>query len=463
MEKELIRRDYSNHRRLRYGERIDEIKFYIPKPVFTLVTKGKRVQPDKIERVDIYDFLELVETLTDDLGDNNITYKDMLSELKRLVYEVLEKPTSRKIRNLNLKNEDLLLFLYLGSQTDDIDSTIDLIRFVKSVIPDFQTQMKIRKEILRGTSELLKKDVVKLAENNFRNEKWISLTERGIEVLFGQDKDIFLKSTIKRPDIIRSTEIPEKHLFYNSEEQKNIDFLTNVLKQENFTSIRERLINEKMRPGFTVLFHGSAGTGKTESVYQICRATGRNLKLVIISETKSMWFGQSEKLIKNIFDEYRRMVKSSEVCPVLLFNECDGIFGTRKEVGRSPVAQTENAIQNIILQELEDLDGILIATSNQISNLDKAFERRFLFKIQFQKPSTEVKQLIWRDKIPDLTVEESSVLSERFDLSGGQIDNVVKKFLMKKLLFGIRPCLDDLLQFCSEELLEKRGVLKIGY
>ena len=44
------------------------------------------------------------------------------------------------------------------------------------------------------------------------------------------------------------------------------------------------------------------------------------------------------------------------------------------------VDRMDNAMQNIILQEIEDLDGILIATTNQTSNLDSAFDRRFIYK-----------------------------------------------------------------------------------
>ncbi|GHU92063.1 hypothetical protein FACS189476_12780 [Spirochaetia bacterium] len=41
---------------------------------------------------------------------------------------------------------------------------------------------------------------------------------------------------------------------------------------------------------------------------------------------------------------------------------------------RSGPAQTENAIQNIILDELENLEGILIATTNLTINLYDTFE-----------------------------------------------------------------------------------------
>ncbi len=75
----------------------------------------------------------------------------------------------------------------------------------------------------------------------------------------------------------------------------------------------------------------------------------------------------------------------------LLFNEADGVFGKRKDNPSSNVTQTEIAIQNIILEEMEKLDGILFATTNLTDNLDKAFERRFLFKIRFDKPTLEAK------------------------------------------------------------------------
>ena len=56
-------------------------------------------------------------------------------------------------------------------------------------------------------------------------------------------------------------------------------------------------------------FNGSPGTGKTESVYQLARQSGRDIMQVDISETKSMWFGESEKRIKEIFDRYRGYVR----------------------------------------------------------------------------------------------------------------------------------------------------------
>ena len=56
------------------------------------------------------------------------------------------------------------------------------------------------------------------------------------------------------------------------------------------------------RQGFACLFYGEPGTGKTESVLQMAKKTGRDIMQVNISQVKSMWVGESEKNIKAIFD-----------------------------------------------------------------------------------------------------------------------------------------------------------------
>ena len=120
---------------------------------------------------------------------------------------------------------------------------------------------------------------------------------------------------------------------------------------------------------------------------------------------------QSEKNIKAIFEIYRKRVKESEVTPILLFNEADGIFGIRNDKATRSVDKMENSIQNIILQEMEDLDGILIATTNLVQNLDDAFERRFLYKIQFPTPNSEARKNIWKSHVPDLNDQDAAILA----------------------------------------------------
>jgi SpoVK/Ycf46/Vps4 family AAA+-type ATPase len=221
--------------------------------------------------------------------------------------------------------------------------------------------------------------------------------------------------------------------------------------------VRKRLVEKGMRTGFACLFHGAPGTGKTETVYQIARATGRDIMMVDISETKSMWFGESEKKIKEVFDRYKEFVKQSEIAPILLFNEADAVINKRQELDGSSrsVDKTTNAIQNIILQEVESLDGIMIATTNFTQTLDKAFERRFLYKIECEKPNIEAKKSIWQSIIPTLTAADAATLATRYDFSGGQIENIARKCTVDSIISGSEPDLEKLEFYCKNELLTK--------
>ena len=96
-------------------------------------------------------------------------------------------------------------------------------------------------------------------------------------------------------------DIKPKQLFYNSKERKQVDELATLLEEEHYQSIRNRLRETNFRSGFACLFYGAPGTGKTETVLQIARKTGRDLIQVNVSEVKSMWVGESEKNIKGIF------------------------------------------------------------------------------------------------------------------------------------------------------------------
>lgn len=260
-------------------------------------------------------------------------------------------------------------------------------------------------------------------------------------------------------------DIPARELFYNNAEGDQIARLTQLLGQESYKATCERLRKSGMRTGFSCLFYGSPGTGKTESIYQIAKATGRKIVPVNVSEIKSCWVGESEKLIKGVFDKYRALVEESEVAPILLFNEADAIFGIRQEGAERAVDKMENSIQNIILQEMENLNGILIATTNLTQNLDKAFERRFLYKIKFNKPEIGPKTKIWMYMIPELSEQQARELAEGYSFSGGQIENISRKKVIKTILDGTEPDFAEIKGYCGEELIEGKGgeSRKIGF
>ncbi len=137
--------------------------------------------------------------------------------------------------------------------------------------------------------------------------------------------------------------------------------------------------------------------------------------------------------------------------PILLFNEADGILSKRRDAIAGNTTQTENTIQNIILEEMETLEGIMICTTNLSENLDTAFERRFLFKIKFENPTIEAKEKIWKSKLDWLNDETISKIAQAYELSGGQIDNIVRKITMDEVLTGNKPDFEELNALCKSE------------
>ena len=240
--------------------------------------------------------------------------------------------------------------------------------------------------------------------------------------------------------------------------------LASLLDDEKYNQIRSRMKETGFRCAFTCLLYGAPGTGKTETALQLARQTGRDIMQVNISQIKSMWVGESEKNIKQVFDNYRAMVNDSQTTPILLFNEADAIIGKRQEGTLRSVDKMENSIQNIILQEMEMLDGILIATTNLAQNMDKAFERRFLYKIKFDKPTVEARTSMWREMIPVLNEEESRILAGKFDFSGGQIENIARHYTIGKILHGdSEDVVNTLSTYCESEKLESNDKLRIGF
>ncbi|CAL67531.1 ATP-binding protein [Christiangramia forsetii] len=218
----------------------------------------------------------------------------------------------------------------------------------------------------------------------------------------------------------------------------------------------QEILNSKGLPiGFNCIFYGPPGTGKTEGVLQLARKTGRDLMKVDISETKSKWFGDSEKLIKKIFTNYERIRTAQELAPILLFNEADAILSKRSGISDSNVDQTINTIQNILLKELENFKGIFIATTNLIDNLDKAFERRFLFKIQIDRPDIAARENIWKSKLDFLAPEQYLELARSFEFSGGEIENIIRKIITHEIINAEKIDFKAILGFCRQEKFEK--------
>lgn len=314
---------------------------------------------------------------------------------------------------------------------------------------------------------LLEAGFLELIKDEQANNAEVEVGDRALDLLFGESADLYKrKSTAK--NIIEPENLPKKTLYYAAEVQEQIDMLASSLTQEHLCAMQKRLAEKALPKGIVALLYGAPGTGKTESVYQIAKRTNRKIFHVDIAESKSCWFGESEKKIKKIFSDYRALCRSctthNENIPILLFNEADALISKRKSVESGAVAQTENAMQNILLEEIEKLDGILIATTNLFENMDKAFERRFLFKVKFEKPTVAARSKIWKSKLDWLPDADAQRLAEQFDFSGGEIDNIARKCEISQIIHGTTADTAEIADLCKKERLLTSDTAKhIGF
>jgi hypothetical protein len=435
--------------------------YRVPQKVVKAIRKEEEYVPTNYNNLSDSDFFDVLDDLFTQRTDNELTYDALSNEIQDLLTCNQNKKLVSRLSELGFEiTETILLLRFCNFFIENDDNYIGIYD-LDGIFEDKSTLRNIERDLKDGDHTLMIFNIVQYANDNGLSEKdHFKLTD---EFKDGYLSEVGTKNKIRRNDFIIAEKIPVKNLFYNEKESSQVSELTALLKKENFLSVQNRLSQTGMRRGFACLFYGPPGTGKTETVYQIARATGRDIMKVDISQTKTCWYGESEKIIKKVFDRYHNTVKSNELTPILLFNEADGIIGKRNESASRSIDETENRIQDIILQEIENLEGILIATTNLANNFDKAFERRFLYKIEFLKPLKETRKSIWKTMIPDLPEQEITELASLYDFSGGQIENIARKRTVDFILSGSNPSLEKMKSYCYEETLGKNTIKPIGF
>ena len=299
-------------------------------------------------------------------------------------------------------------------------------------------------------------------EEGLISKQSAALTEKVKENFFTEVELFGDDTVVRHDDLISHETIKTKELFYNTSEGEQVERLEALLNDEHFMGIQSRLEEMGMRKGFNIILYGGPGTGKTETVMQLARNTCRDIFSIDIAKLKSKWVGDSEKAVKGVFRTYRELCKRSERVPILFFNEADAIFGKRIENVESSVTQMLNSMQNIILQEMESLEGIMVATTNLHGNLDPAFERRFIYKIKLRNPDSSVRTKIWASMMKGLDEEEYIRLGKKYNFSGGQIENIVRKSAVDYILTGNSPSMAIINRFAEEEQF-KSNVKSVGF
>lgn len=410
----------------------------------------------------LIDMLEELSLLYMERGEDEIDYFDFIKQSESIIKNGSDLNFVKKIKKMGLSSKESIAYFLLIWKTLNGTEQTEVQDLLKTVFLKPSQQVTYLQKILAKESILVTQMLVEVHEGPFFNDAALRLSDFSRTLLREEGIQVYFRCA-KKSNMIEPQSIGEKKLFFNAEESRQLDMIRSLLVDKKLKVVQQRLLSSNLPKGVTILLYGPSGTGKTESVYQIAKETGRVILRVDISQSKSMWFGESEKLIKRIFTDYKILQKEYELEPILLFNEADALIAKRKEISGTSVSQTENAIQNIILEELERFNGIFFATTNLVSNIDSAFERRFLFKVELQTPNISTKALIWKSKMRSLNRKECERLAKDFNFSGGQIDNIVRKCSMFEVINGQTVSFSKIVEFCQAEGMNRVVQKHVGF
>ena len=445
--------------------------YCLARGVVSAIRENRPFVPEILECADTQEFVDrLAEHVAAGYRDDNLIFDDEKVWIQEIVNANKELPICKVALGLNDLDSMSLLMLVVtdycnfnGSEDEGIGPRDVQLVYPRNETPNFR---RLVDKMQKGTHQLFRENLIehKCEDGTANVNVYVATAHLKDEILADFcPNDHSSKQVPKMNGFKSCKDITAKSLFYNQLEGEQVERLEHLLSQEQLPLVQDRLKKKGMRTGVCILMHGSPGTGKTATAYELARKTGRDIIQVQVTDFKDKFVGESEQKLKKIFADYRMCCRNCEVTPILLLNEGDAILSKRTTNIEKSVDQMSNALQNILLEEMENLEGVMIVTTNLTNNLDSAFERRFIFKIQFEKPGKEVKAHIWKSMIDELDDDASMELAEMFDISGGEIENIARKTTMEYVLTGKEPDLKMIKNFAKEEKLKSNTRPVVGF
>ena len=406
------------------------------------------------DQFDMISLLHKIATYKQGFADNTLSIGRLKNKLTLLTKRIEERVKMTKTpivveeffkeKGLDEKEQRIFLALlkeeYSGGegQFRDMNTLIELISF------DEYEKIKNR-ALLEDGARLITEGIIDYEEilNMFGGvSRSFYLQEEVMQRIIHPKKKkkvtkLKLDALVKEQDIFEYLK-PETTLDDVVLHPKTRETLNNVVKQvdkEVFKKLREWGIKDKRKSiDARIIFYGAAGTGKTMTAMSLAKTLKKPILSFDCSKILSMYVGESEKNVRRIFDDFRGLSAKAKVEPILLLNEADQFLSSRSEGAGSSADKMHNQMQNIFLEQIERFEGILIATTNLLGNIDKAFSRRFNYKIEFKKPGKKQRLRLWQFMLPEKAdyAEDFDVEAlAKYELTGGQINLVIRNTAYK--------------------------------
>ena len=333
--------------------------------------------------------------------------------------------------------------------------------FLMGQHPVFLNDMQLRAEELIHFSlllsdennKLIEQDLIRLQIDQDGVSIRTSITKKTLSLIgnLKPNMELIIPSTTKDTlfEIIKGDNLERVNLQYTTEIDATFT---------DFCSLSNKINKNE---NLSILLYGAPGTGKTEFAKQVAKNVNGTLYQLNFPHIQSKWIGETEKNIRRVFNLYREAWQKSKEPIILLINEADGLMNKRVSVNTSNDAFANQA-QTELLEQLEKFDGILIATTNLLGNIDAAFHRRFLFKTEIHAPDvTSRTNFLKNSTIYHLLNTEQIALLNSISFTIADLKNIEQKIgLIQRIRLLSSKDLDAL--FISEGLI-KNTSKAIGY
>ena len=309
----------------------------------------------------------------------------------------------------------------------------------------------VRAKIIKKYSENLidNKLIKKLAKNDFIAPALISNASVVVSNLNTKDKNKAFERVINNT---LKAQGYEEIRDYNPRDDLPSSYDPNFVNSD--CDLNELMQGIKVSKNARICLYGVPGTGKSAYAKFIAKSLKKPIIIKKGSDLLSMFVGGTEKNIALAFKE------AKEKHAVLVFDEVDSFLQDRSMAARS----WEITQVNEMLVQMESFDGIFIATTNLIDNLDKACLRRFDLKLEFGYLLPEQARNLFKKECALIIVKFDEDASNKFSslglLAPGDFASVRRQAKFRPIKNG-----DD---FCHRLELEvalknEKKSVKIGF
>lgn len=203
-----------------------------------------------------------------------------------------------------------------------------------------------------------------------------------------------------------------------------------------------QLFKGKRRPWKGILLYGPPGTGKSYLAKAVATESNGTFFTVSSADLLSRWMGESEKLVRNLFQMAREAAAETKKPSIIFVDEIDSLASSRSdgENDASRRVKTEFLVQMQGVGNGTDEDGVLMLAATNIPwALDSAIRRRFERRIYIPLPDKMARVQMFKIHMGStphtVTEQQWHELAEVTEFySGSDIENVVRNALME----GIR-------------------------